>query len=195
MQSFHSTDPQHRAQGHEHIDWPAGLGGSPHSTCVALHVEQTQDRPGEDVAVLLDLPRVDSGEAHATLRGLVEYRFVGEARRQILAEIDALGSIDPHCPLVLERLQEFDEGIVVHLDAYLLPVSEEQLNELNELLDSERDPTLRHELGQLWAEELAAIWRSAAPHGRLPVRFLEDALLAGPPAPAAQPCERELVAA
>ncbi len=170
----HTITPP-RAQGKLRIPWPASLAGEPETCCVALRVQVTQDRVEEDVEILEDLPRVTIGEPEKTLRELIEYRFEGAARAVLLAELDALSSIDPHCPLVLERLH-VDGGRAVYAEALILPVGREQVAELDELLDGESDPSTRHGLGWLYAEDLAEVWREASPDGRLPVRYLADTL-------------------
>jgi hypothetical protein len=175
MDTDHPTTAHPRAQGDQHMPWPAHLSGSPTTSCISLHVIQTQDVPGADVDVLLDLPRVAVGEATSTLRELINYRFVDSTRAEVLAEIDALGTIDPYCPLALERLQEFPGGVCVHLAALIVPVSAEGARELAELMDSEEDPQERHEYAQLWVEELLVTWTASADAQKVPVRYLEDA--------------------
>jgi len=170
-----------RAHGKPRIPWPASLAGEPETCCVALRVQVTQDRVDADVDIVQDLPRVAVGEPEQTLRGLIEYRFEGPGGEVLLAELDALGSIDPQRPLVLERLL-VDGGLAVYVEALILPVGREQVAELNELLRSESDPSMRHGLGWLYAEDLAELWREASPDGRLPVRYLEDALQESHPA-------------
>jgi hypothetical protein len=183
MNNDHETTAHPRAQESHHLPWPAHLSGSPTTSCISLHVVQTQDVEGAEPDVLLDLPRVAVGEAAETLRELVNYRFVGAERTRVLAEINALGEIDPCCPLALERLAEFDGGVCVHLAALILPISGEHASELRELMDSEEQPQERHELAQLWAEEHAAQWPATPGGQRLPIRYLEDALPARTPAP------------
>jgi hypothetical protein len=164
-----------RAQAELNVPWADALGGKPETCCVALRVQVTQDRLEDDVEILEDLPRVGLGEPEQTLRDLIEYRFGGSGRAVLLAEIDAVGSIDPDCPLVLERLL-VDGGRAVYVEALIMPVGREQVAELEELLAGESDPSTRHGLGWLYAEDVAEIWREASPDGRLPVRYLEDAL-------------------
>jgi hypothetical protein len=164
-----------RAHGRLGISWPEAFGAEPETCCVALRVQVTQDRVGDDVEILHDLPRLAVGEPEQTLRELIEYRLSGAGRQVLLAELDAVGPIDPHRPLVLERLH-VDNGLAVYLEALILPVAREQLEELDELLGGEPDPSTRHGLGWLYAEDLADLWCAASPDGRLPVRYLEDAL-------------------
>jgi hypothetical protein len=165
-----------RAQGQAQIPWPAELDGQPETACVAVRVVVTEDVPGRDVDVLADLPRVDVGDPEATLRKLVAYRFEGAARETLLAEIDAIGTIDPACPLVLERLHEGHGGICVRLEALILPVSKQQGEDLTELLEGEPDAHMRHEIGMLFAEDVAELWREQTQDDRLPIRYLEDAI-------------------
>jgi hypothetical protein len=165
-----------RAQGEQSIPWAADIAGEPETCCVALRVEVTEDRVDDDVAVLDDRPRVGVGEPAQTLRHLINHGLEGAGRDVLLAELDAIGWIDPRCPLVLERLH-VSGGRAMHVEALILPVACEQVSELDDLLRDESDPDTRHGLGWLYAEDLAELWRgAAAPDGRLPVRFLEDAI-------------------
>lgn len=172
-----------RAQVGFTIPWPATPAGEAETCCVALRVQVTQDRVDTDVDIVHDLPLIAAGEpeqtlyelTEQTLSELIEYRLEGSVREVLLAELDAIGSIDPQCPLVLEGLH-VDGGRAVHVEALVLPVAREQVAELDELLRSESDPSTRHGLGWLYAEDLAGIWREASPDGQLPIRYLEDAL-------------------
>ncbi|MGH8981165.1 MAG: hypothetical protein ACRDWE_09125, partial [Acidimicrobiales bacterium] len=97
-------------------------------------------------------------------------------------------------------LQELDAGVCLHLAALIFPVSERQADDLAELMVSEEDPQERHELAQLWVEELADLWSTGGEGKRPPVRYLEDQLTRHP-APANEPAagerviERDLLAA
>ena len=183
-----------RAQGEQSIPWPAEIAGEPETCCVALRIEVTEDRVDGDVEILDDRLRVGVGAPAQTLRDLINHGLQGAGRDLLLAELDAIGWIDPRCPLVLERL-DVSGGRAVHVEALILPVACEQVTELDELLRDESDPDTRHGLGWLYAEDLAELWRqTAAPDGRPPVRFLEDAIdqespahqPVGLPAPVAQ---------
>lgn len=182
----HDTPTTRRAQGDRTIPWPAGIAREPETCCVALRVQLTQDRVNGDVEILDEVPRVEVGEPARTLRELVNHDLEGVDRDALLAELDAIGWIDPRCPLVLEHLQ-VSGGRAVHVEALSLPVAGEHLLDLVELLRGESDTETRHGLGWLYAEDLADLWRGAAPDGRLPVRFLKDVL--GEKSPACQRAE------
>jgi hypothetical protein len=159
---------------------PCVLAG-PYTCCVALRAQVTRDRVGEDVEILADLPRVEFGEPNATLAKLISHRLEKPGRDTVLAELRGIGPLDPRRPLLLERLHEGDGGLCVHLEAKTLPATRAQRTELNELLSDLADPYAWHEDAWAWAELIEEQWRAAAPDGRLPVRYLEDAFAKRPP--------------
>jgi hypothetical protein len=173
--SHTAIPPQGRAQGAMTIPWPPGLGGAPKTCCVALRVQVTQDRIEKDVAILRDLVRVRFGEPGPTLRKLVRQCFKDAARATVLYEIEALGAVDPECPLALERLHEDEDGICIHVEVLILPLGSERSAEFAELLAGVTDPARWHADAWEWAEMIEDEWRAASPSGALPLRFLEDA--------------------
>jgi hypothetical protein len=173
MQDNEKTMTLPRAQGEQTIPWPASIAGEPATCCVALRVEVTQDRAQGDLDILSDTPHVGVGEPEQTLRVLLEGGIEEGLLDVILGELDALGWIDPRCPLKLEWLHAKD-GRAVHLEAAILPIASEQVSELVELLSSDSDPAVSHGLGLMYAEDLEQVWREGAPDGRLPLRYLED---------------------
>jgi hypothetical protein len=182
MDSQHTIPTAIRAQGDHQIAWPADLTGEPDGTCVAVKVIVTQDHPGRDVDVLEELARVDVGAPDATVRelmgqaisALATWHFDETEMGQAVAEIDAVGPIDPSCPLVLEQLHERPDGRCVHAEALILPVSEPQTSELRQLRDGESDTQVRHGLGLMFAEDVAELWRDQSSDRRLPVRHLHS---------------------
>jgi hypothetical protein len=173
MQDNEKTMTLPRAQGEQTIPWPASIAGEPATCCVALRVEVTQDRAQGDLDILSDTPHVGVGEPEQTLRVLLEGGIEEGLLDVILGELDALGWIDPRCPLKLEWLH-VTAGRAVHLEAAVLPIASEQVSELVELLSSDSDPAVSHGLGLMYAEDLEQVWREGAPDGRLPLRYLED---------------------
>jgi hypothetical protein len=168
-----------RAQGTTAIPWPSEISDRPTTCCVALRVQITQDRVGRDVDILHEAPRVSIGEPEDTIRELIDkldVQLEDALRSAVLDEIEAIGTIDPSCPIALSRLEECEDGRCVCLEALVLPVSHERAADLQQLQAGEKDSGVRRELGWLWAEEIEAHWRAAAPDGRLPVRYLEDAI-------------------
>lgn len=148
----------------------------PETCCVALRAQVTQDQPVHDVEILLDLPRVEFGEPSTTLRKLIRYRLDEPVAAPVLAELEGLGPLDATSPMLLERLHNGDDGVCVHLEAKVLPVSLEQRRELHELLAGVTDARAWHEDAWAWVEIVEECRRAATPDGRLPVHYLEDAL-------------------
>jgi hypothetical protein len=182
MQDNEKTMTLPRAQGEQTIPWPASIAGEPATCCVALRVEITQDRAHGDLDILSDTPHAGVGAPEQTLRELLESGIEDGLLEGVLGQLDAVGWIDPQCPLKLEWLHA-KNGRAVHLEAAILPIASEQVSELVELLSSGSNPAVSHGLGLMYAEDLEQIWRKGTPDGRLPLRYLDDAI--GQPVPLA----------
>ena len=127
------TSTHSRAQGTITIPWPAAVSERPTTCCVALRVQVTQDRAGQDVDILYEVPRVSHGEPQTVLPELIDGldTHLGEASRSaVLHEIDAIGNDRSTCPIVLARLEEHGGGRCRYLEALILPVSHERAAEL-----------------------------------------------------------------
>lgn len=182
-----------RAQGERHNPWPAGIGDEPDNCCVALRKREATNREDGDLDVVKDRAGVAWGPALATLQALISHLFDRPGQRTILEfEVQAIGWIDPRCPLRLERIADTAEH-KVFIEALILPFGEAQAAELAEIYREEPDPGERHRRGWGYALALERRWEEAAPDGRIarryldvdfPVRHAEDA----PPEPdAAEP--------
>jgi hypothetical protein len=141
--------------------------------CVALRVQTTQDQPDDDVSILAETCRVEVGDPLAACRELLGTELAGSpALERVLAELPAVGVLSGREPLVLERLLVGPDGLGVHLEATVLPVSDWQADELLEWLTDPSEPELGPELAALRSDELAAAWR--AEHDRpMSVLFLD----------------------
>lgn len=165
-----------RAQGHQHIPWPAGIVEEPDNCCVALRVRTATERPDGSLSVALDRPRVACGPALPTLLDLIAYRFgdtTEHVQEKLLkCEVRALGWIDPRCPLRLERVLDLGKQWLI-IEALILPFGEQQAAELDALMRTEPDPPRREERAWEYAKQLEQRWLQGAPGGQLPVRHLD----------------------
>ena len=185
MHSNHTLTQPYRVQGQRQVDWPDQWDGEPTTCVVALRVQQTQDREGQDVDILFDRPQVKVGAAESTLRELLIGRIHGTQMRQtVLDRLGQIGQIDESCPLVLEYLHEGPGGACVIIEALVLPINAEHAGDLQAIRDSESDARTREEFGWMFAEDLESIWREAA-GGRLPIAYLDDEAAPSPMLPAA----------
>jgi hypothetical protein len=141
-----------------------------HSCCVALHVLVTRDRPDGDVDILKDTVHVEVGTPERALRNLIYRRFDGRARRRLLSQIRALGTIAATLPLTVDGLHEGKAGICVCVEVLVLPITRAEGKELRAIRS-------RSAAGQraawTWAEDLERRWRATA--APVPHRFLADA--------------------
>jgi hypothetical protein len=160
-----------RAQGTRTIAWPPGIVDEPDNCCVALRVRIAEARDDGQLKPLADLPRVAWGPALATLRELIAYRFSGAARAALEHEIEAIGWIDPRCPLILERVHSGKQQIFV--EAVILPFGEQQAAELAELCRNQPDPDQRQSEAYAYAQHVRRQWEQQTPDGELPRRFLD----------------------
>jgi hypothetical protein len=139
-----------------------------HSCCAALRVLVTRDRPDGDVDILKDTVHVEVGTPERALRNLIYRRFDGCARRRLLSQIRALGTIAATIPLTVDGLHEGKAGICVCMEVLVLPITRAEVKKLR---------AIRSAAGQreawTWAEDLERRWRATA--GPVPHRFLADA--------------------
>jgi hypothetical protein len=144
----------------------------PDNCCVALRVRIAAPHVDGSLAVTEDLPWVASGPAHPTLLELLGECF-GETPREILGfELEHIGSIDPRCPLRLERVVDLGQE-KVFVEALILPFGEREAAELGELMRGAPNATVRRRAGWEYAERLCARWEQSAPGGRVPCRYLD----------------------
>lgn len=197
LRRSHERPPSWRAQGDQHIPWPADMVDEPNNCCVALRVRVASADSEGRLAVVLDLPRVAQGPALPTLLELISYRFAapdasGEdsdtagPRAVLEFELEQLGWIDPKCPLRLERV--LDLGAPKEfIEALILPFGEREAAELSELVRSVPVPLARHQLAWEYALALERRWERRAPGGRIPCRYLDVDFRQASAAPGVRP--------
>jgi hypothetical protein len=140
------------------------------SCCVALHVLVTRDRPDGDVDILKDTVHVEVGTPERVLRNLIYRRFGGRARRRLVSQVRALGTIAATLPLTIDGLHEGKAGICVCVEVLVLPITRAEVTELSAIRSR---PAAGQRAAWAWAEDLGRRWRAVA--GPLPHRFLADA--------------------
>lgn len=172
--------PLSRAQGSAVIAAPPGLVLEHDNCLVALEVILARERADGAVYPEQTITRVGWGTARATLEELVceTFRDPGApqgncaARRVLLYEIDALGEIDPRCPLRLERRIAFEDGRREFVEGLVLPFGEAGATDLCTLLHGPSGARASHEAAMGYARALEQRWATACPAGELPVRYL-----------------------
>jgi hypothetical protein len=150
------------------------------SRCVAMRAVVTHDRLDGDVEILNDTRTIaitDDPQGIGDLFGAA----LGEsaAQRVVLREFATVTSGATAGPVILERLLVDADGRAVHLEASVLPLTDHERQDLQELLNDTSEPDLAQELAAIYAEDLER--EQCASAEGMPVRFLEQVSATGVP--------------
>ena len=190
-----------RAQGTLVVPYPTGIIAQQDTCVVAVEVIVARERRDGAVYPEQTIPRVACGPAAATLEQLVRDTYPdGDVRQVLLFEIRSLGTIDPRCPLRLERRLVFDHGQREFIEALILPCGSAETSRVAGLLSGPGVAQARHEAAIRYARSLEARWSACCPAGRLPVRYLRQDLpsrtqAAAITTPASDPAAPDIAAA
>jgi hypothetical protein len=151
---------------------PAAAAAVP-SSVASLHTMFTADQPDGQVAILTEQRALTLTDSPRGLGSHAPGDLLESERELINDELAAYISRYDRGPVVLERMLDRGEGILVHVEARVMPLDEHEHDDLEELL-TDPDEDLALEIAHAYTEELETAW-SAAQDGRsLPVCFIED---------------------
>lgn len=140
---------------------------------VALTTTITQDRVDSDVDILAVSQAVELTDSPRGLGWLAPGELDDGERTMLNDELAAYTSRYPRGAVVLERLIDRGAGEIVHLEARLVPLAQDECDDLDELLgDSDRE--LAEEIGRAYAAELESAWAANPDLPPVHVCFLED---------------------
>jgi hypothetical protein len=140
---------------------------------VALTTTITQDRVDSDVDILAVSQAVELTDSPRGLGWLVPGALHDSERTMLNDELAAYTSRYPRGAVVLERLIDRGAGEIVHLEARLVPLAQDERDDLDELLgDSDRE--LAEEMGRAYGAELESAWAANPDLPPVHVCFLED---------------------
>jgi hypothetical protein len=144
------------------------------SRCVALRAVVTHDRLDGDVAILNDTQTVAITDDPQGISDLFDAALAERAeRRVVLSELATVTSAATAGPVIFERLLVAADGRAVHVEASVLPLTDHERQDLQELLSDTSEPDLARELAAIYAADIEQEQRAAA--GGMPVCFLDQA--------------------
>lgn len=137
----------------------------------------TQDRPGQDVAIVETAGDIELTSGPRGIAWLLP-GSLSEAEREMLGdELRGYVTREQPGPVVLERLIDRGAGRIVHIEAVVFALTEDEQAELRGRLGDSHHPQARpHAVDH--AIQLQAGRAARLPDGRLPMRDLADY---GPP--------------
>jgi len=143
------------------------------SRCVALRAVVTHDRLDGDVAILNDTQTVAITDDPQGISDLFDAALAERAeRRVVLSELATVTSAATAGPVIFERLLVAADGRAVHVEASVLPLTDRERQDLQELLSDASEPDLARELAAIYAADIEQEQRAAA--GGMPVCFLDQ---------------------
>jgi hypothetical protein len=149
-----------------------------------LHTTFTADQPDGQVAILTEQRTLTLTDSPRGLGWTAPGELLDSERELINDELAAYVSRHGRGPVVLERMLDRGEGILVHVEARSLPLEAHDYAELEDLL-TDPDEEVALEIAHAHVEDLEKAW-SASREGRpLPVCFIEDLGRCTAPAPVA----------
>jgi hypothetical protein len=138
-----------------------------------LHTTFTADQPDGQVAILTEQRTLTLTDSPRGLGSIAPGELVDSERELINDELAAYVSREGRGPVVLERMLDRGEGILIHLEARVMTLDEHERADLEEFL-TDPDGDLALEVAHGYAEELETVWSTTREGRALPVCFIED---------------------
>jgi hypothetical protein len=140
---------------------------------VALATTITQDRVDGEVDILAISQSVELTDSPRGVGWLVPGELDDSERVMLNDELAAYTSRYARGAVVLERLIDRGAGEIVHLEARLVPLAQDERNDLEDFLgDSDRE--LGEEMARAYAADLHSAWAANPDLPPVQVCFLED---------------------
>jgi hypothetical protein len=145
---------------------------SPESV-VTLHTTITQDRAGQDVAIIQSARAIELTSGPRPLAWLMPGSLTDAERELLGDELRNYVSREQPATVVLERMIDRGAGEIAHIEAVVIPLSADEHSDVVEFL-GDTDQELGRQMADVYADDLRIARARSLPNGRVPMRDLKD---------------------